>query len=247
MRSAGPASPKRLHDQTVRQIALHIMRRAIGDTPVRLPKEDDLCSQLSVSRTILREAVKVLAAKGMLEVRRRTGTHIRPRKEWAQLDPQVLAWQFEVGASAELVRNISEVRRIIEPAAAALAAERSTGETIRALDYWCGRMERTANDPAEHIAADMQFHTAILKATGNELLEQMGSTLSSALRFSFMVSSRHAGAIEKSLPRHRALADAIARHDRRAACAEMESLLDAAIGDIEAVLEEPQRQRSAAQ
>ncbi len=245
MPTARAAGPKRLHDETVRQIAIHIMRRATGEEPVRLPKEDDLCRQLHVSRTILREAVKVLAAKGMLEVRRRTGTHIRPRAEWAQLDPQILAWQFEVGASAELIRSLIEVRRIIEPAAAALAAERATEETIRALEYWFGRMERTMGEVDEHTAADIQFHVTIFKATGNSLLEQIASTLQNALRFSFLVGSRHSGAVEASLPRHRHLADAIARRDPQEAKAVMECILEAALGDIEAVFSSPAGQRPA--
>jgi DNA-binding FadR family transcriptional regulator len=230
----------------VRQIAIYIMRRAAGDDPVRLPKEDDLCRQLRVSRTILREAIKVLAAKGMLEVRRRTGTHIRPPKEWAQLDPQILAWQFEVGASAELIQSLIEVRRIIEPAAAALAAERATEETIQTMEHWLAQMERTLGQVDAHTAADIQFHAAIFRAAGNALLEQIASTLQNALHFSFLLGSRHAGAVEASFPRHRLLAEAIARHDPAAARTVMERILEAALGDIEAVFGRPEIRGAAA-
>src|SRR5437660_12133093 len=120
--------PRRgLHGAVVHEIGVRIIR---GDlTPGEpLPTEDELGSQLGASRTVLREAVKVLAAKRLVESRPKTGTRVRPRRDWNLLDPDVLAWQVEAGADADFLAQALEIRRMIEPAAARLAAERATGE-----------------------------------------------------------------------------------------------------------------------
>ena len=93
-------------------------------------REDDLAEQLSVSRTSIREAVKVLSAKGLLQARRRVGVRVRDRDDWDLLDPQVLSWHPDVGRDEALTTSLIEARRIIEPAAAGLAAKRATAADL---------------------------------------------------------------------------------------------------------------------
>src|SRR5436305_6683836 len=119
---------ERLHDKVTREIALGIVRGSIGQGESALSTEGDLCRHFSVSRTILREAVKVLAAKGLIEVRPRTGIRVRPRNEWNLVDPDLLGWLCEAGVDDRFIRDLCEIRAIVEPAAAELAASRSSKE-----------------------------------------------------------------------------------------------------------------------
>src|SRR5215831_6104607 len=121
---------ERLHDRVTREIALGIVRGRIGTDASALSTEGDLGRHFSVSRTVLREAVKVLAAKGLIEVRPRTGIRVRPRDEWNLVDPDLLGWLCEAGVDDLFIRDLCEVRAIVEPAAAELAAARASDEEI---------------------------------------------------------------------------------------------------------------------
>src|SRR5262245_31923096 len=101
---------ERLYDQLTRQIALGIMRGTIGKGEPGLSTEGDLCLHFKVSRTILRESVKVLAAKGLIELRPKTGIRVRPRDEWNLVDPDLLSWLVEAGVDEDFVRDLCEVR-----------------------------------------------------------------------------------------------------------------------------------------
>ena len=111
-----------LHDKVVRHLALRILKGGL----TTLPNEADLGRELRVSRSILRESIKVLAAKGLLEVGPKTGTRVRPRKDWNLLDPQLLEWISEIGIEEHFFENLSELRSILEPKVAELAALRAT-------------------------------------------------------------------------------------------------------------------------
>src|SRR6516162_9653538 len=140
---------ERLYDQLTRQIALGIMRGSIGKGGSALSTEGDLYRHFRVSRTILREAVKVLAAKGLIEVRPKTGIRARPRNEWNLVDPDLLGWLCEAGVDDLLVRDLCEVRAIVEPAAAELAAARASAEEIEELQHWYRLIEANpANEAA---------------------------------------------------------------------------------------------------
>src|SRR5881398_3488194 len=125
--------PRRgLHGELVHEIGVRILRGELrpGDL---LPTEEELQGELAVSRTVLREAIKVLAAKGLVEARPKIGTRVRPRDAWNLLDPDVLAWQQRGAGSPSLLRALTEVRRSIEPAAAELAASRADAGDLAAL------------------------------------------------------------------------------------------------------------------
>ena len=199
--------------------------------------------ELQASRTVVREAVKVLAAKGLVESRPKTGTRVRPGHAWNLLDADVLAWQQEGSTGPQndaLLRKLTEVRRIIEPAAAELAAARAEPADILALDEAFRSMEqavhaRGAPDVESFVQADMRFHLAILRACRNELLEQMSRTVFAALLVSFRSTTSVPGSARAALPRHRAIFDAIRGRNPRAAGAAMRSLVHRALRDIEAL------------
>ena len=143
-------------------IGLRILRGELrpGDP---LPVDDDPTSDLNVSRTVVREAVKVLAAKGLVEARPKTGTQVRSRVYWNLMDPDVLAWRLEADPDDGFFLDVSELRRVIEPAVAALAAERASSEEVAELEAAFAEMEATAPDYGDaYIAADVRFHEVIL-------------------------------------------------------------------------------------
>ncbi|OAH13625.1 HTH-type transcriptional regulator LutR [Streptomyces jeddahensis] len=198
-----------------------------------LPVEDVLAIEIGVSRGALREAVKALVAKGMLDVRPRTGTRVLPPEHWNHLDRDVLRWQ-QAGDSAVLLRDTGELRRIVEPEAARLAAERAGPGDVRALYDALTAMEAAAARPGRsgYVEADIAFHRALLDASGNRLLGSLGRAIDIALEHSFVVSTQTPGAVEASLPAHRAVVDAVERGDPAAASAAVLGIIDAAEREI---------------
>jgi len=228
-------SSRTLHGQVVQRLG----SRIVGSGPApgwTLPDEEALGAELGVSRTVLREAIKVLAAKGLVETRPKTGTRVRPRDEWDLLDPDVLRWRYEAGPDEQLLRDLTEVRFIIEPAAAALAARRATADEVAAILEWYRKMEAGLTAIEVFIDADMGFHGAILAATDNDLLQRIGRTVGLALRFSRTITVKIPAGPSASMPLHRAIAEAIAEHDAAAAEDRMRDLLRMTAADITAVL-----------
>src|SRR5689334_2106606 len=166
--------PRRgLHGQVVHDIGLRIVRGELRPGDVVVPDEGDI----GASRTVVREAIKVLAAKGLVAPRPKTGTRVRPRRDWNLLDPDVLAWRLESDPGQDFFRDLSEVRRLLEPAAARIAALRAAPGIAEPLARHLAAMEAALDDPDGYIEADVAFHGAILEGCGNELLEQLGGTL----------------------------------------------------------------------
>jgi len=201
-----------------------------------LPNEADFSARLKVSRTALREAIKVLAAKGLVESRPKTGTRVRPRGDWNLLDPDVLAWQFAAGPVESFVANLFELRQMIEPAAAAMAARRATAADLRRLDQAYAAMAEAGNDRERWIGPDLRFHQAIIRATGNELMGPLGAIIETALATSFRLASTHPEGPRHSLPLHGAILAAIRRRKPAAAAAAMRRLLAGAAEDVRQAL-----------
>lgn len=176
-----------------------------------LPVEDLLAAELGVSRGALREAVKALAAKGMLVTRPRTGTRVLPPDEWNHLDRDLLAWQQECDPR-RLLHETGQLRRIIEPEAARLAAEHRRPDQLAALRAALAGMEdaEARGDRAAYVEADTEFHRTLLAAGGNRLLGSLGRAVDVALRHHFAISTQTPGAVTSSLPGHRAVLDAVA-------------------------------------
>jgi DNA-binding FadR family transcriptional regulator len=221
-----------LHGQIVHSIGRQIVS---GEIP---PGEQlPATPELPASRTVLREAIKVLAAKGLVESRPKTGTRVRPRHAWNLLDPDVLAWHQDSASVAAFLMKLTEVRLIIEPAAAELAARRADAAEVQTIDEAYRGMEAAlrgrARDYEAFDEADIRFHQAIVRACGNELLEQMGQVVYSALFLSFPATSRLPGRAKASLPEHRAILEAIREHHAWRARAAMRLLVRSAARDIE--------------
>jgi DNA-binding FadR family transcriptional regulator len=229
--------PRRgLHGAVVHEIGVRIIR---GDLPPGepLPTEDELGSQLGVSRTVLREAIKVLAAKRLVESRPKTGTRVLERSDWNLLDPDVLAWHLEAGLTDKFLQNTLELRGLIEPGAARLAALRATDEEIEllaaAFDEMCG-----AEDMEGWIDPDLRFHTILLQATHNELLEHMTALIGSVLRMLFMFSSRPPITFERAIPLHASILEAVRARDPDGAEMAVLRLIDDTERNVERALAE---------
>jgi DNA-binding FadR family transcriptional regulator len=182
---------------------------AVGET---LPVEKDLAEELDVGRNALREAVKVLSGKGLLQTAPRAGTRVCPRDQWNLLDPDVLNWHADPErASAPFLLDLLEVRRIIEPKAAELAAVRASKTDIAEILSAYERMERQPPYSEEKLHADIEFHSAILKASQNPVLNHFKHAISTYLRAHFRVGSRLEEAEDRDdLERHRRIAWEIA-------------------------------------
>jgi DNA-binding FadR family transcriptional regulator len=221
------------------QVVEHLGHQILsGAVPVggQLPTEAALCEHFGVSRTAVREAIKALAAKGFIEVRTKTGTRVRPRRDWNLLDPEVLVWQGELGADEHFLDKLTEVRRLIEPGAAKLAAVRMSSSLAIVLNRAYEDMER-AKDADAAIAfneADSRFHTTLLQACDNDFLLQLSRPVDMALTVSFRTTSLVPGALGATLPLHRAVLLAVVEHRPDDAAAAMERLIDEASAHVAA-------------
>jgi len=227
-----PAFERTLHAQVAREVGLQILEGKLAVGTV-LPNEADFGMQLGVSRTALREAIKVLAAKGLVEVRRKTGTRVRPQHDWNALDPDVLNWLFSGKGFAVGIPDLLELRLIIEPAGARLAAKRATAENLAEIEAALKGMETAVEDSASSVESDLQFHLAILEATHNTFMRPFGALIQEALRASFKLTNRDRDAFEKSLRRHRDVFEAIREGNAEAAEAAMQIVLNRTSEDIE--------------
>jgi len=214
---------KKLHGQVVHELG----RRVVGGhypADKVLPNEELLCQELAVSRTALREAVKVLAGKGLLEARPRIGTRVRTKDQWNLLDPDILAWRCATGVDADFLRHLTELREIIEPSAAALAATSRSPEQLQAIDAALRSME-TATSIAQWVQADLAFHTAVLKATNNPLLMPLAAIIGSALESLLGVTARTSDNFKQALPDHQKVFDAIRLQEPQNALHRMAGML----------------------
>ncbi|MCV2369611.1 FadR/GntR family transcriptional regulator [Roseateles oligotrophus] len=202
---------KSMHGRIVGELGLSIVGGELkpGD---RLPAEAALLERYEVSRPVLREAIRVLVAKGLVISRQRAGATVRPRNEWHLLDPDVLYWLIQAKPQQEFVNTLLEVRRIFEPAAAALAAKAATEAQLQAIGAAYAGME-AATTTEELLEPDLAFHRRIAEATGNDLLAYIGNMLSLALRESIILSSQMPNTHALSLPRHKAILTALRNRD----------------------------------
>jgi DNA-binding FadR family transcriptional regulator len=197
------------------------------------PTEAELAEQYSVSRSVTREAVKMLTAKGLLTARPRQGTIVQPPASWNLFDTDVLRWLLERKFSLTLLRQFSELRIAIEPAAAALAAQKSDSAGKRSIEEGFARMAAAENGDDDVLEADIAFHVAILKASGNPFYVQFQDVVETALRTSIRFTNRFKGH-SASLEAHQAVRDAIMKgnSDRAKRC------MQAIIQDVMLLIDE---------
>ncbi len=230
-----PPQGKSRHARIVHDLGLAIVGGGMAPGE-RLPGEADLLERYGVSRPVLREALRVLAAKGLVLARQRAGITVRPRNEWHLLDPDVLYWLIQSRPRAEFVATLLTARRVFEPAAAALAARVASDEALEGIAEAYAGME-SARTPDELLEPDLAFHRRIAEATNNDLLAYIGNMLSLALRESIKLSSLHPNTHDLSLPRHKAILTALLARDPLAAHQATLVQLKETGEDISAVLE----------
>jgi GntR family galactonate operon transcriptional repressor len=188
------------------QIAAEFGRRIVsGAIPpgATLPIEPEIQREFAVSRTAVREAMRLLAGKGMTRSRRKTGTHVRPITDWNMLDRDVLRWHLEPQPSAEFIQNLFEMRLIFEPIAAALAAQRVDDDARARLRQAADGIAANPRGSDGQVEADLNFHMTVLQATRNSLLLSLGSLIRSALAVTFQVGWRRLTSPEESVAMHR--------------------------------------------
>jgi DNA-binding FadR family transcriptional regulator len=217
---------KSMHGRIVRELGLRILSGDLqpGD---RLPNESELIALYQVSRPVLREAVRVLVAKGLVLSRQRSGSVVRPRNEWHLLDPDVLYWMIQTKPAPDFVNTLMTVRRVFEPAA--------TAEQLEGIAEAFSGMA-AAGDKDELLEPDLAFHRRIAEATNNDLLAYIGNMLSLALRESIKLSSQLDNTHALSLPRHKAILTALQNRDALAARQATLVQLEETVGDLSAVI-----------
>lgn len=215
--------PRRgMHGEVVEDLG----RRIVSGDPEATGHLDpvELGRRYQVSHTVVREALKTLAAKGLVDARPKRGTFVRPRGDWSLLDADVLRWRFEQRGDTDMLRDLAEVRAVVEPAGARLAAIRRTEADVAALEAALEQMAATAADPVAHTEADVGFHRLLLAASRNELLECLEVVIAAALsardRLVHSTGERLGFAVT-----HRAVLDAVRQGDPEAAEAAMRDLL----------------------
>ncbi len=235
MRATKPGMIKNVHRNTLDLLGEGIVsgRYPVGGS---LPPEPLLGESLGVSRTVVREAVKSLVAKGLLVTGPKLGTRVMPESFWNWFDPEVVAWQSRAGFTRGFLRDLQELRRVVEPAAVRLAAERATATDLLDLEAAYAGMKSAIELGGDYVSHDLRFHQGLLRACHNRMVIQMSKALGALLRTAFELSTSRPDASALALPLHRAVLDAvIARTPARAEKAIL-VLIDAAGEDIEAVL-----------
>ena len=225
------ANTERLHQAIARKLGCAILSGEYqpGDG---LDGEIEQALALGVSRTPYREAIRILVAKGLLESRPKAGTRVTPRARWNLLDPDILAWMFSGEPDPEFVKSLFELRGIIEPAAAALAAQRRTSAQIDAMRGSLDAMAKHGLASEAGQAADQQFHASVLAATHNDALVSLASSVGAAVGLTTRFKQRHHALPRDPLPDHLAVFDAIAAGDPAQARIAMEELLHLALADM---------------
>lgn len=221
-----------LHGQVAHEIGRQIVSGAIAEGDF-LPREAELSEKFDVSRQAIREALKVLAAKGLVKSRRRAGTYVTPRASWNLLDPDVLAWHPPAELIPGFLHDLVELRRLIEPAAAQFAASRGDPQRVAGIGAALERMRRAVGEPGVFYAADADFHLAIFAACGNTLIERLSNILGPLLEASFRLQGQAVGVTrEASVVMHAAIHDAIVAGDAVKARRAMEGILTSASTEI---------------
>ena len=240
MRSArnGPAKPRKAPSRSHTVRVVDHLGEAIVSGRLRqgelLPGDQELLAKYGVSRTVLREALRTLSAKGLVLARARVGTRVQPRSAWNLFDPEVLGWHRLAGLDPDFLRHLAEVRMALEPEAAALAAVHRTPRDIEEIGQWLGRMDVADISHEDFAHADLGFHLAVAAAAGNPFFVSISTLIEVVLEAMLTISSpaanskRHAGSIAK----HRHIAQAIATQDAAGARRAMQSVVQEGVDAI---------------
>lgn len=228
--------PLRIHGTIARDLGIAIARgdHQPGDI---LDGEVEASSSRNVSRTAYREAIRILAAKGLVESRPRTGTRVSARSRWHMLDPDVIAWTFGGEPDETLIQRLFELRRIVEPEAAALAARRRTPAQLAAMKAGAEGMEQHTVFTEEGRAADFAFHEALLAASANPFVISLTSSITAAVGWITEYNRRATARQRDSVPDHWLVYRAIEAGDGQGAHAAMAELIERGFRDTARALQ----------
>lgn len=221
---------RRIHGSVAFDLGVAVVsgRYKPGDT---LPGEIEFSERLKVSRSAYREAIRMLAAKGLVESRPKIGTWVSDPSRWNLLDPDVLAWCFENEPSESLIRDLFEMRWIVEPAAAELAARRRDDRDLAQMGHALEEMKRHSLQVPAGQRADRLFHRSILQAARNAPLMSLASSIEAAVGWTTIFKQRKRRLLRDAIPDHRAIFAAIANADPEGARQAMNDLLRLALKD----------------
>lgn len=229
-------TPDNLHSRVTKALGLRLINAQDAGEQVAFPNEAEMCEQLGVSRSILREAVKVLADKGMVVVRPRSGTRARPRSDWNLLDPDILCWQAEAKPDGQFLRELCEIRLAIEPTASGFAAVRATEEEMAAMAACLERREALDGSATEEIvASNLQFYEAVVAASHNPMFRQLSANIRLPMQVALSCTVRLPAVRTLERDAHRALYEAILKRDPRAARTAAEEIVGFAMLAVEQV------------
>jgi GntR family transcriptional regulator, galactonate operon transcriptional repressor len=229
--SLGHIRRRTLPEMVVEQLGQRIVR---GDFTQNggLPTEPKLSAELGISRNVLREAIKVLASKGLIEVRPKTGTRVRTPDKWNMLDPDVVGWFSLDAKDLRSAHDFVEFRRVIEPQASYLAALRATDEDIARIKAAFDALYACIGQPDKVPQVDIIFHRSIYDASHNIVLRHLGSLIVPMMHNQVAITTQHPGSFEKGLPLHRKVTEAIARRDPKKAESYSRQLVDMPYADL---------------
>ena len=221
-----------LRDKVASRLAKQILSGAYSQGAL-LPTEAQLGAEFKVSRTALREAVRTLAAKGLVESRQRAGTRVLASDDWNRLDTDVLRWMGEIEPDLDFVRGLTEARQILEPAAAEMAAKRATARNLAAIEEAYDAMCAAKLTDLDACArADVAFHVAILRASRNPVLANLGNVIGAALMNAFRLTTSASVNYRKTLAAHGEVFEAIRMRQPDVARGRMQALLGIATEDL---------------
>jgi DNA-binding FadR family transcriptional regulator len=226
---------RNVHGNTVDHLGAAIVAGRYGPG-ASIPPEPMLCEELGVSRTVVREAVKSLIGKGLVSSGPKVGTRVLGADQWNWFDPDVIMWQSRAGLTPEFLRDLQDLRRVVEPAAVRMAAERATPAEIAEIEAAYEGMRKAVEEGGDYVKYDLRFHQGLLRACRNRMIVQMSQALGALLRTSFEISTTRKDGPRNSLPLHRAVLDAVIARDPAKAEKAILVLIDGANQDIEQVL-----------
>jgi GntR family transcriptional regulator, galactonate operon transcriptional repressor len=229
--------PEKLHHRVTRLLGVRLIEAEHSGGVLLFPNEAQLCHQLGVSRSILREAVKVLADKGMVQVRPRSGTRSRPRSEWNLLDPDILCWQAEARPDARFLREICEVRLGIEPTASGFAALRATPEQIAGMEAALDLREKLDGGNTEVLVeSNLRFYETVVAASHNPIFRQLSASIRMPMRVALSFTAHVPASQALDRDANRTLFEAIVRRDPPAAKTAAEEIVGFALLAVEEVI-----------
>ncbi len=228
---SGRPAARNYHTFVINEIGLGIVtgKFAVGSV---LPSDAEMMERYGVSRTVLREALRTLEAKGMVEARPKVGTRVAPRSRWNFFDSQVLAWHFEAEPDVEFYRGLFDIRLALETRTAELASQRRTAEHVRLLKYWAHQMELGSDSIESHALANLEMHRIIAEAAGNHLLRSALGLIELTIA---LASAR--GSVEwraGATANHERLLDAIEAGNSSLAVHMLHKLVDHELAQVEA-------------